>query len=369
MKLYLFIICFGIYSGLYAQENVKQGLIVAHVESASKTDFKQKIYNYHFLNGHFTGREELMTVVGKQNGKDYVRTDLGENIIYDNRYLITSVGNIIDIKEKKIVWDGRANLIDVRNDSAIYYTNDAFKGKFYSVYNFKTKTYGEVKQLTFKAKLGQDVEFDKTKQPFQIFLYPLGKPKVELVKDAGYGQKIAGDSRVPDPLMWWIDDNNLMYAHFDKENTTLKFVKVTVDTKQSTSIGSVVIVPQNAAASFKKLSKTQGLYQFGTKQILIDIAANTVSDLQFTKPIDGFSAECKAGASGRIIKLNDKEVGKYHFQLKNFKTNGNMVGLVKELTIGTESYQQGIAVWNFTKKGWENVDAEDVLAFIGWIKE
>ena len=46
-----------------------------------------------------------------------------------------------------------------------------------------------------------------------------------------------------------------------------------------------------------------------------------------------------------------------------------MVGFVKELLIGAESYQQGIAVWNFTKKAWENVDAEDVLAFIGWIRE
>jgi hypothetical protein len=369
MKQWLIILSLG-FSLLRAQDNVKQGLLVVHVESASKTEFKQKIYNYHFLNGHFTGREELMVVPGKQNGKDYVRTDLGENIIYDNRYVITSIGNIIDVKERKILWDGRANLVDVRNDSAIYYTNDAFKGKFYSVYNFKTKTYSEVKQLTFKAKIGQDVEYDKTKQPFQIFLYPQGKPKVELVKDAGYGQKITTDSKVPDPLLWWIDDNNFVYTNFtNKENTEIKFIKVAVDTKQTTVLGGITIIPQNVPASFKKLSKTQGLYQFGTKQILIDVATNTISDLQFTKPSDGFSAECKASGSGRIVKLNDKDIGKYHFQLKNFKTNGNMVGLVKELVVGTESYQQGIAVWNYSKKTWENVDAEDVLAFIGWIRE
>ncbi len=368
MKNYFILLSFFVLSG-FAQTDIKQGLIVVHVESATKSDFKQKIFNYHFLNGHYTGREELMTVAGKQNGKDYVRTDGGDNIIYDNRYVITSIGNIIDLKDKKVLWDGRATLIDLRNDSAIYFTNDAFKGKYYSVYNFKTKTYGEVKQLTFKAKLGQDVEYDKTKQPFQIFAYPIGKPKVELVKDAGYGQKIANDSKVPDPLLWWIDDNTFIYAYFNKENTEIKFIKTFVDTKQTVVLGNSIIIPQNTPAQFTKTSKTQGIYQFGTKQIFIDAAANTVTDLQFTKPSNGFSAECKGSNSGRIIKLNDKEIGKFNFQLRTFKTGGNMAGFVKELLIGTESYQQGIAVWNFTKKGWENVDSEDVLSFIGWIRE
>ena len=33
----------------------KQALIVVHVETPIKAEFKQKIYSYHFLNGHFTG--------------------------------------------------------------------------------------------------------------------------------------------------------------------------------------------------------------------------------------------------------------------------------------------------------------------------
>ena len=45
------------------------------------------------------------------------------------------------------------------------------------------------------------------------------------------------------------------------------------------------------------------------------------------------------------------------------------MGLVKELTIGTDSYQQGLAIWNNTKPGWEKVDAEDVITLIGWVKD
>ena len=202
MSKHFFILSFLMFSFLngFSQDAApKHGLIVVHVETPIKAEFKQKIYNYHFLNGHFTGREEIITVNGKQGGKDYIRTDIGICSIYKDRYMITGIGNIIDLKEKKVLFDGRAQLVRCSNDSAIFYTNDFAKGKFYSVYNFKTNTYGEVKSLTFKAKIGQDVEYDKTTAPFKLNLYPPNKPKIELVKDAGYAQ-ILSDGKTLDLL-------------------------------------------------------------------------------------------------------------------------------------------------------------------------
>ncbi|MGZ4099380.1 MAG: hypothetical protein ACXVNM_10905, partial [Bacteroidia bacterium] len=266
---------FGIYN-LYAQD-VKQGLIVVHVDPAGKSEFRQKIFSYHFLNGHYTGRDEIITVSGKKDGKDYIRTDLGNCMIYNNRYLITGIGNIIDLKEKKVLFDGRANLVRCSNDSAIYYTNDAFKGKFYSVYNFKTNMYGEVKDLVFKAKIGQDVEFDKTTSPFKLFLYPPDKPKVELAKDAGYGQSGTGGT-IPDPIMWWIDKDNFVYAHFNKENTELTFNKINVNSKTSTTIGKVAINAEKQPARYEKLNEKQTIVYLGSRQILVDTGANTVTD-------------------------------------------------------------------------------------------
>jgi hypothetical protein len=350
-------------------QDVKNGLIVVHVDPSGKSEFKQKIYNYHFLNGHYTGRDELLTVSGKKDGKDNIRTDLGINTLYNNRYLITGIGNIIDLKDKKVLFDGRATLIRCSNDSAIYYTNDAFKGKFYSVYNFKTNTYAEVKNLLFKPKLGQDVEYDKTTVPYKLNLYPQNKPKVELIKDAGVGQTGTTDVAKPDPAMWWVDNSNFVYANFNTANTEIAFYKVNVDTKASTLVGKVAIKPETIAAKLQKLSNTQALLFYGSKQILIDAGANTVTDLIFTNPSNGFSAECKTNTYGRIIKLNEKEVGKQHFQLKNFKTENNISAVVKELVMGPESYQQGLGVYNYNKPGWETVDAEDVLTLVGFIKE
>ncbi|MBI2723163.1 MAG: hypothetical protein HYX39_13400 [Bacteroidetes bacterium] len=350
-------------------QDVKQGLIVVHVDPSGKSDFKQKIYSYHFLNGHFTGRDELLSVNGKKEGKDYIRTDLGTSTLYKDRYLITAIGNIIDLKDKKVLFDGRANLIRCSNDSAIYYTNDAFKGKFYSVYNFKTNTYGEVKNLVFKAKQGQDVELDRTSVPFKLNLYPPNKPKIELVKDAGYGQTGSKESQTAEPLLWWLDNDNLVYAYFNKENTELSFYKLNVVSKANGLIGKVVIKPEVQPATFSKINNKQTVITLGGRQILVDLNNNTVTDQLFSFPSNGFSYECKTNSYGHLVKLNDKEIGKYHFQAKNFKTANNIVALVKEIVMGEESYQQGIGVYNVNKPGWEKVDAEDVLTLVGWILE
>ncbi len=354
----------------FSQQPVKQALIVVHVETPIKPEFKQKIFAYHFVNGHFTGREELLIVNGKQNGKDYIRTDLGPNVLYKDRYMITSIGNIIDLKEKKILFDGRAQLVACRNDSAIYYTNDFVKGKFYSVYDFKTNKYGEVKNLTFKAKLGQDVEFDKTVQPIKLFLYPPNKPKVELVKDAGFPQ-VLSDGKTPDPPMWWIDNNNFVFVSYNKENTELSVSKVNVDSKNVTLIGKIPFKVGKKAPMIKQEDKFVTTLYYGDKIVAVNLKNDKVEELSFTYPSDGFTAEAKASGQGRRILQanNNKELGKYHFQLKNFKTSEYTVGVVKEIVLGEESYQQGMAVWNFEQKKFENVDAEEVLSMVGWINE
>jgi hypothetical protein len=367
----LFTLFFIVASTFMFPQATKQALIVVHVEVPVKAEFKQKIYAYHFLNGHFTGREEVLVVNGKQGGKDYIRTDLGGPCtLYKDRYMITGIGNIIDLKDKKILFDGRANLVRCSNDSAIFYTNDFQKGKYYSVYNFKTNTYGEVKNLTFKAKLGQDVEYDKTAMPIKLALYPANKPKIELVKDAGYGQKTA-DGKIPDPPMWWIDNSTFIYTHYNQDNSEISFFKVNVDTKSSTLLGKIPFKPGTTAPIVTKEDKYVTTLNYGDKMVMVNSKTDKVEELSFTYPINGFAAEVKSTPQGRRILLanNQKELGKYPFQLKNFKSSEKTVALVRELIVGTDSYQQGMAVWNYDQMKFEKVDADEVLTMVGWINE
>jgi hypothetical protein len=359
---------FGLlYVVLYSQDR-KQALIVTHMDNKSGNAFKQKIYAYRFINGSFTGREELLVVQGKKDGKDYIRTDIGKPTIYKNRYLITGIGNIIDLKEKKVLFDGHARLVACRNDSAIFYTNDIFKGKFYSVYNFKTGSYGEVKQYSFKAIIGQDVEFDKNVSPYKIYLYPPNKPKIELVSDAGYGQR--GKDGPEDPPLMWLNNDAFLYVWFSKDGKELAVYVVNATTKKIELIGKVS-GPGQAPAYIEKADTELYLLHFQDKQFKIDLKNKKVEEMTFTYPAFGFSAEIKSGPKGKRILLKDepKEIGVFHFRLSNFSAHNKICGLVKEIVAGEDSYQQGMVVWNDVKKKFENVDAEDVISMLGWIEE
>lgn len=356
------------FSFLWNQKDIKQDLIVVHVDGSSKTQFKQVLFAYHFLNGSFTGRDELLSVQGKKEGKDYIRFDRGNNLIYKNRYLITGIGNIIDLQEKKVLFDGKAKLMRCSNDSAIFYTDDIFKGRFYSVYNFSNNTYGEVKELLFKTKYGRDVEFDKSTKPFKLLYFPSGKPRVQLLSDAGYGQVNEKDSYIPDPPLVWIDNDNFMFSHFNASNTEVQFFKVNVDTKKSERIGSLDISGESGLAEIQSLNSDQVMFKLGNKYVFIDMESGSISEQEYTKPMNGFSFNCKPDPKvGHTIKLYGNEIGKYHFDSRNFVAGTNIAGFVREMKIGQESYQQGLMVWNTTRKKWESVDAEEVLALIGWL--
>ncbi|MCU0361053.1 MAG: hypothetical protein MUF75_10115 [Bacteroidia bacterium] len=355
-------------SFVYVQKDVKQDLIVVHVQSASKTQFNQVVYAYHFLNGTYTGREEIVSVQSKKEGKDYIRFDRGNNVLYKNRYLITGIGNIVDVNEKKVLHDGKAKLMRCSNDSAIFYTNDIFKGRYYSVYNFSTHTYGEVKDLLFKTKYGRDVEYDKSTKPFKILYFPKDKPRIQLVNDAGYGQNRLKENYVPDPPLVWIDNDHFMYSHFNADNTEVEFHKVNVDTKNAERIGSVDIAEEYGTAEFLNLTTDQVIFKLGNKQVFIDMESGSISEQSFTKPENGFSFQCKPNPKvGRSIKLYGNEIGQYHFDSRNFVAGSNIAAFVREMRIGEDSYQQGLMVWNGTRKKWEAVEAEEVLALIGWI--
>lgn len=352
-----------------AAQDLKQKLIVVHVDPAGGNQFKQQIFAYHFLNGTFTGRDELITVQGRKEGKDYIRTDIGRNTLYKNRYLITGIGNIIDLEEKKVLLDQRAVLVRCSNDSAVFFTNDIFKGKYYSVFDFGSGQYGEVKSLTFKALPGRDVEFDKTSSPFRINYYPVGASKITICEDAGYEQSGTKQNHSPDPPLCWLDNDHFVFGRFNRENTELAFYRLTIDSKTSELLGKVAISGAGDVAEMRSFSPGKLLVRMGSRQILVDCKAKTVVELTFTEPDNGFSYECKGSAAGRVIKLDNKEVGKLSFRPVNFTTGKGIAAVVKEISVGTESYQQGLVVWNSVNKTWSQVDADEVLSLVGWINE
>lgn len=354
---------------VFAQNNTSESLIVVHYDESGKTGLVQLIYKYNFINNVYAGREELLSVIGRKGDKDYIRCDKGTNTLYKDRYLISSIGNIIDLQEKKVIYDGSAKLVRCSNDSIIYYTNDIFKGKYYSYFDLKTNTFSEIKSLTFKILLGKDVEFDRRTVPYKLEYFPKASPKVTLMQDAGHGSVMAGKARLDIPL-YWIDDNTFLFPNMKVSDLEGSIVKYNLITKTSKELGS-----------FNSLSTTTSAYQltkglngavefyFKDKLYIINPIKETMLMSNY-KEVDGsFSIEVDAKSNGRAVFYKGKDAGRNHFQLNNFKSTSNFAAIVKEIVMGDESYQQGLAVYNVNKNKWENIDAEEVAALVGWIKQ
>ncbi len=353
----------------FAQNNTGESLIVIHYDEGNKANLGQLIYRYNFVNNVYAGREQIMAVAGKKNSKDYIRCDVGQNTLYKDRYLISGIGNVIDLKEKKVLYDGSAKLVRCSNDSIIFFTNDIFKGKFYSYFNLKTNTYSEIKSLTFKAIVGQDVEFDRTKSPYKLLYYPQNKPKVVLMEDAGHGG-VSSKAPKADIPIYWVDQNTFIFPNIKITDLEGSIVKYNLETKTSKVIGTFNSTA-NVPATYQLVNSVDCYIEFYFKNKLYCInPAKETMLLSNYKEIDkNFSVEVEPKSTGRAVYYKGKEIGRNHFDMKNFKTSSNYAALVKEIIMGDESYQQGMSVYNVTKAKWETIDGEEVVSLVGWIKQ
>ncbi len=369
MKYLVYILLFLSLTG-FAQSSKDESLIVIHYDTEGKTELKQSIYRYNFINNVYAGKEKIMSVVGRKNDKDYVRCDKGENTLYKDRYLITGMGNVIDLKEKKVVFDGSAKLIKCSNDSIIFYTNDAFKGKFYSYYDTKSNSYSEIKTPTFKAIKGQDIEFDRAKSPYKLYYYPQNKPKVVLMEDAGHGG-VSSTSKLSAVPVYWIDNTTFIFPNVKITNLEGAIVKYNIDTKVAKELGT--FNSTSSTAAIYKLEKANNAtfveFYFKEKLYMINPAKETMLLSNYKEFDSNFSVEVQPKATGRAIFFKGKEIAKNHFELYNFKASQNHAAIVKEINMGDETYQQGMAIYVIEKAKWENIDCEDVASLVGWIKK
>ncbi len=367
MRLLIYI-CIFLFFSSFAQEGATESLIVVHYDTEGTNELRQTIYRYDFEDNVFAGKEKIVTVVGKKDGKDYLRFDNAENTIYKDRYLISNTGNIVDLKEKKVLYDGTAKLVRCSSDSVIFFTNDAFKGKYYSYFDLKTNTYHEIKKPAFKPILGQEVEFDRTQSPYKLLYYPPNKPKEVLMEDAGHGG-VSTKFKLGGIPIFWVDNHTFIFPNIKITNLEGSIVKYDLKTKQAKEIGTF---NSNATVSpGYRIEKTKSSFvefYFKDKLYLINPVKETMLLTNY-KEFDGnFSVEVIGKSTGRGVWYKGKEVGRNHFEIKNFKTSPGYAAIVKELMMGDELYQQGISIFNITKSKWEDIDAERVASLAGWIK-
>jgi hypothetical protein len=280
------------FSPAFFNPGKNHSLLIAEFDPKAGSNQIQHLFAYRFQDGKFSGKEKLLSVSGMKDPQKgtYVRFDLGNCRIYKNRYVITGIGNVIDVLEKKVILDQRDKFIKAHGDSLIFYTNDIFKGKYYSVLKLKTGEYAPVQDLLFKAIPGKDIEVDYSTRQFKIYLYPQGASKVLLVPDAGYGEDPSArkEKSVQTPFVW-LDNTYFVFPHYSQSRDFCTLYKVNAETKAQEKIGEIDNIPSVAFNSF---------FMYDSKENLVYVCGKG----NFIVDWSGFSGRCgrKTGAGTNL---------------------------------------------------------------------
>jgi hypothetical protein len=360
-----------LFAGFYPPQK-KVSLIIAAYDDNAAVNHLQHLVNYVFVDGAMVSQETLLSVPTVKTGVkgNYVRFDIGKNTIYRNRYIITGIGNVIDIQAKKILVEERGDLVKCSGDSIIFHTNDIFKGKYYSVLDLRTGKFAKVENPNYNPLPRPDVEVDETKQPFSISAFDVAGKETKLVADAGYGeaQPLLGDDVKRKFAIFWLDNSNFLYANFTKNQQSAAIWKVNTN-KSAEKVGDITEIPATAANAFFEMGNDGNvIYSCGKGRFVIDLKKKTVTKAQFEPLGNNFYVESDENPKyGRTIRYESAEAGKKWCRLDNAKTTDGYAAFQSDMVIGTERYPQGVAVWNATTKKWTTLDVSSLGDIVGWV--
>ncbi len=365
---------FSLVSAFYPGADKNHFLVIAVYDADVANNHIVHLNRIPFVAGIPGAPQNIMDVMTQQTGDRVprIRFDLGANKIYRNRWVITSYGNVVDLDQKKVLVETHDQFVRASGDSIVFYTNDITRGKFYSVLNLTTGVYAQVKSTTYHALAGHDVQPDCTSKNFTIFYYPPSAQKVELVKDAGFGEDVSLIPQTkPSCPIFWLDNDNFLYPYYSSAHDYVTIMKVNFSSKMQEKIGGIDQLPENHRLSFfYKNPNGEVVYSCARGHYKIDIAKKEVSALQFFAAGNNFSVAInETDKKGRAIKYGEHHVGSYFCAPGLIATTTGFIAFPYEIVLGDEHYLQGAAVYSASTKQWKTVADSDLSAVVGWIEE
>lgn len=352
----------------------KTSLVIAVYDQQAAQNHIVHLFKVPYTNGVAGPQEKLMDIVTQQAGDKVprVRFDLGPNQVYRGRWVITAYGNVVDLVQKKLLVDQHDQFVKSSGDSLIFYTNDIFKGKYYSWLDLQTGNYQKISKPSFSAKTGRDVEADCSSRNYKIWLFPPSAPKVELVRDAGYGEDISliPNARQQCPI-FWIDNDEFVYPNYSAEKNYVAIYKVNAVSKEQEKVGEIDLLPENHKLSrFYRAPDGTIVYECARGHFGIDLKKKEAVELKDIPLGFGFTiASDETPGKGRKVKANGQEIGMYYCDPFTASVADGFIAFPYEIALGEEHYLQGAAAWSSVSGKWKTVGDSDLAAVVGWMEE
>lgn len=373
--------CFG-------QTPRKNSLLVAEYQKNEEgVGNYTHLVSYNFIEGKLTSKDTVLsapTTKGRHQGP-YVRYDQGRNFVYQNRYVISGIGNVIDVQTKSLVMEERDNLIETRGDSIIFHRNNGVTGTGYLICNLKNRTYDFVKDKNFLIVKGLNspnhkmgLAIDKSENPYKIVTYDQENKKEIIVNNCGAGTLLSAySSTLPNIPLHWINNHDFLYATYspsghtkESEFATVTIHQVNIDTKKSEIVAKIDSVPAAISNSgFSTNPEQKIIFNCSKGQFVIDNKEKKAISIKMSSVGNDFSIENNINKEyGSIITFQDKEIGRVWCIYSKARTTTGFLA-VEYGEIGSNlGYPKGVKVWNDKTKEWFNVDIPWMSALIGWIE-
>ena len=334
-------------------------LVVIECEKKNGVCASQHVVKYEFAPGRVS-RDVVLTLATNR-----IRFDLGRNHLYRGRYLINNWGDIVDLEKKRLLHEGDGEYVAVDGDRVIQKI-DRRNLHAYFFYDLKSGKYLRLRQPGKWALPGvlapnqtQSVSSDRFNA--DVRLHPLkGKPRLLAT---GLTASVTGCDLPTVPLLW-LSNELVLTQRADGD-------LITLDLRGRISpLLKIPFVPSEYPYSPKLYRNDMGqiVYEFvgGTYVIDVDKKQSSRVDTTWTDLGGGFESEASNATSGRLIRFQQKEIGRW-WLLSTSTTDGFIA--VEYGDVGyTFGIPKGFKVWSAASGEWVTVDPAWLDRLVGWIE-
>jgi hypothetical protein len=338
----------------------RAALIAVECESHQGSCSIQHLVKYEFGSGRVS-RDVILT-----RPTQLVSYDLGQNHLYRGRYLITQWGDIVDIRKKQFLHDGMGQYAGVEGDRIIEkVARPNLHAYFY--YDLKSGKYARLKspgKWALPGVLAPNETKSVSADSFgngTVRLHQLNGRKQLLA--SGLTASVTGCELSKAPL-FWLNDETILTQRSDGD-------LITVDMNGRITPVLTITAEKSEysyAPKFHRNDAGQIVYEFVSGSYVIDVENKQYSrlDTSWTDLGDGFEWERDQGSSGRLIRFQQHDIGRWW--VVSTQTTAGYIAV----EYGDVGYlfgkPKGFKVWSEADKHWVTVDPAWLTRLVGWIE-
>jgi hypothetical protein len=341
-------------------------LILAEFGKDAAGDQTQTLVRYRFKAGVLISREHLIT-----RKTDELRFDLGNNQIFQNRYIITNWGDIVDLASKQLLLKSKGKLVRVEGDSVIIRVDRLGEKKGFFAFSLSSHEYREIKQnALFKAPslLCKEAQLN----PSGLMSAYACNDGIWLQYQNGQRKKLEGSffregtlacSDLYTPTLVWANDHQIL--------TQIKnghLVLVNLNNKIESLVTLPDFEPPPCGPELRRDQNNQIYYEAIGKAWHIDIEKHSFDPYLWEGVGNGFDVEFQRNnAYGHRIRYHGEEIGQYWCDSAH--TISGHIAIAFGPVGSNLGYPEGVKVWSSQNSQWTTIKPDWLVDIIGWVEE